>query len=243
MDAAFPDMDDFNVDDFVVGKTVPPKPNQCVRCLQFFGCLSVTVHQAVENGSMSQLEDALMAATEKVEKDLLPSNFIDELNASGHTALAAAVRTRQTEMVEALLVYKANPNIVDENTGMAALMYSVSNGSLPITTNLLRYGADPNLTDFKGTTALMIAASLGDVTHCRVLVMAGSNIDFVDKHGWSALHYAALGGSVEVCDFLLNEGVDKDLKDFKRRKAIHIARHLNHGTVVAFIEGYRRRIM
>lgn len=82
MESAFPDMDDFNVSDFVIGKPIPPKPNKCLQCLQFFGCWPVTIHEAIENGSMSQLEKALMDATAKVEKEIIDKDFINELNVS-----------------------------------------------------------------------------------------------------------------------------------------------------------------
>lgn len=125
---------------------------------------------------------------------------------------------------------------------MTPLLYSVASMNMPMTVELLRAKADTNITDYNGITALMIAASLGDVSHCRILVRCNANVDFVDKNGWNALHYGAFSGSVDVCDFLLDQGVDKDMRDNKHRKPIHIARHLNHGAVVAYIEGYRRRI-
>jgi hypothetical protein len=83
MEAALPDMNDFNLDDYVIGKAsnrVPP--NRCIRCLQFFGCLTVSIHQAVENGSFEQLEKALNKSVLLVEKEKLEKTYIDELNVS-----------------------------------------------------------------------------------------------------------------------------------------------------------------
>lgn len=80
MNSAFPDMDEFNVNDFVIGKPIPPKPNKCLQCLQFFGCWPVTIHEAIENGSMPQLEKALLNASIKVEKEQLDKDFINEFN-------------------------------------------------------------------------------------------------------------------------------------------------------------------
>jgi hypothetical protein len=82
MESAFPDMNDFNVNDFVIGKPIPPKPNKCLQCLQFFGCWPVTIHEAIENGSMPQLEKALLEAMLKVEKEIIDRDFINELNVS-----------------------------------------------------------------------------------------------------------------------------------------------------------------
>jgi ankyrin repeat protein len=150
-------------------------------------------------------------------------------------------------MVGLLLSCQANTNIVDEETGMTPLLYSISNSSYRITNDLLKYGADPNLSNFTGLTGLMIAASLGDINTCRLLVKySGRCIDYVDHHGWTALHYSTLtesNTSIEVVDFLLCEGIDKDQRDIKRRKAIHIAKHLGHGLIVSLLESHKRRIV
>ena len=80
IDSAFPDMEEFNVTDFVIGKPIPPKPNNCIQCLQFFGCWPVTLHAAVENGSPAQLERALVHGFAKVELEKLDKDFINEVN-------------------------------------------------------------------------------------------------------------------------------------------------------------------
>jgi hypothetical protein len=81
MEAALPDMDDFNLDDYVIAKAGNHiRPNRCIRCLQFFGCWSVSIHQAIENGSFEQLEKALNKAALALEKEKIKENYIDELN-------------------------------------------------------------------------------------------------------------------------------------------------------------------
>lgn len=82
MESALPDMNDFNMDDFVIGKTSKPPPNKCIQCLQFFGCLTVTIHQAIENGSFDQLEKTINKLTLLVEKEKIEKDFIEELNVS-----------------------------------------------------------------------------------------------------------------------------------------------------------------
>lgn len=146
-------------------------------------------------------------------------------------------------MVELLLSCHANPNVVDEETGMTPLLYSISNKTYRITTILLKYGADPNISNFKGVTGLMIAAALGDINTCRLLVKYNINIDYVDYNGWNALFYSTLYNSIDVCDYLLCEGIDKDMRDNKNRRALNIARYLNNGPIVALLESYKRRIV
>jgi uncharacterized protein len=127
---------------------------------------------------------------------------------------------------------------------MTPLLYSISNSSYRITNELLKYGADPNITNFNGVTGLMIASSLGDINTCRLLVKYNGNIDYVDQNGWTALHYSTLKDTnIEVVDYLLCEGVEKDMRDNKKRKAIHIAKHLGHGLIVALLESHRRKIV
>ncbi len=80
MEAALPDMNDFNMDDFVIGKPVPPPPNRCIRCLQFFGCWTVSIHQAIENGSFEQLEKSLTKSALLLEKEKIEKDYIDQIN-------------------------------------------------------------------------------------------------------------------------------------------------------------------
>jgi hypothetical protein len=80
MEAALPDMNDFNMDDFVIGKMTNPPPNKCIRCLQFFGCMTVSIHQAVENGSYEQLEKTLNKLAILLEKEKIEKDYIDEIN-------------------------------------------------------------------------------------------------------------------------------------------------------------------
>ena len=80
MEAALPDMNEFNKDDFVIGKYAPPPPNKCIQCLQFFGCWTVNIHQAIENGSFEQLEKSLTKSALLLEKEKIEKDYIDEIN-------------------------------------------------------------------------------------------------------------------------------------------------------------------
>eukprot|EP00603_Paraphysomonas_imperforata_P001271 CAMPEP_0114431120 /NCGR_PEP_ID=MMETSP0103-20121206/10424_1 /TAXON_ID=37642 ORGANISM="Paraphysomonas imperforata, Strain PA2" /NCGR_SAMPLE_ID=MMETSP0103 /ASSEMBLY_ACC=CAM_ASM_000201 /LENGTH=302 /DNA_ID=CAMNT_0001600651 /DNA_START=44 /DNA_END=952 /DNA_ORIENTATION=- len=243
MAAAFPNLEDYNVDEFVEGRKILPKANKCVRCLQFFNCWVVPPHDAVKNNSQDQLMRSLEFMATKARKGELAPDWVNDLDEDGHTILMSAVHLRRSEMVEGILSYDADPNIVDEVTGMSPLMYGVASGCVPVSIALLRKGAFVNMTDFKAVSALMIAASLGDIEHCEVLMRAGTEIDLRDKNGWTALHYAAFGGSTEVCYFLLNEGADRDMRDHNKRKPMHIAEHLNHGEVVSLLEKHKRILL
>lgn len=243
MEAAYPNIQDYNVDEFVEGRKVLPKANRCVRCLQFFNWWVVPPHDAVKNNSQDQLMRSLEFMATKVRKGQLSRDWINDVDEDGLTILMSAVHLRRQEMVEGILSYEADPNVVDEVSGMSPLMYAVASGCIPVSVALLRSGADVNMLDFKRVSALMIAASLGDVNHCELLMRAGIEIDTRDKNGWTALHYGAFGGSAEVCYFLLNEGADRGMRDNNKRKPIHIAEHLNHGEAVSILEQHKRKLL
>lgn len=80
IDTAFPDMHEFNVDEFVVGKPMVDPPNKFIKLLRFLGILSVSVHEAIQNGSLKQLTNALDKASEQVKLSLMERSYIDEID-------------------------------------------------------------------------------------------------------------------------------------------------------------------
>ncbi len=153
------------------------------------------------------------------------------------------MRIRRYDLAECLLVYEADPDTVNEETGLTPLLYSVTQGTTLITSLLIRYGADINLSDFNGTTALMYASSLGDMDHCLMLTRnTKCQFDYVDRNGWSALHYCAFGGSPLVCALLLENGIDRDIKDNNNRLAFHVAKFRNHGEIEYMLERKTRTL-
>lgn len=77
--AAFPDFDEFNVDDFVIGKPEPKKQHIMVEVMKVLGCWPVSIHEAVANGSFKQLKKVLFKLS-YVNKVRVPVESINDLN-------------------------------------------------------------------------------------------------------------------------------------------------------------------
>lgn len=259
MDDIFPEEEEIDVTEYV-GVQGPDVKGSCfVELLKFLGCLPVSVHQAVMNGSPKQLTNALQLLAEGENPDPsrvnmrdvilifqirlnLSSNVIYAFDVvpaaqdSGRTALSIAVKTRRSELIEILLEFNANPNLVDLDTGMSPLMFAVSTSNVGAADMLLKNGADVAHVDYQGVTPLMLASSIGDWDCTHLLLKHNANVDAVDLNGWTPLHHAAFGGNPDVCELLIEEGANRKIKNNQNRKALHIARSKGFGNVIAVLE-------
>lgn len=233
MDDIFPEQEEIDVTEYVGIRGSEAKGNIFVEFFKFMGCLDVSVHRAVWNGSPKQLTQALKNLTKGDDPDPSRVNMRDD---NGRTALSIAVKVRRSELIEILLEYNANPNLVDLDTGMSPLMFAVSTSNIGAVEMLLSAGADVGHVDYQSVTPLMLACSLGDWDCSLVLLRAGANVDTVDLNGWTPLHHAAFGGNPDCCDLLIDEGADRKIKNNQHRKALHIARSKGFGDVVAVLE-------
>ena len=78
---------------------------------------------------------------------------IGGVDAAGDTALMGAVKRQQPEMVNVLLMLKADPNQAHANTGATALMLAAEKGDVQIAKMLIEAKADPQLRDKQQRTA------------------------------------------------------------------------------------------
>lgn len=109
---------------------------------------------------------------------------------------------------------KALPNVISEiNTcnahGHTMLISACRAGQLAVVKWLLDNGADPNVTNFKGTTPLMYAKTAAFASgRCDVmdaLLAAGADVDAVDNEGLTALDYTRARAEF-IISYLLEKG-------------------------------------
>lgn len=101
------------------------------------------------------------------------------------------------ENVERCAGMVRNINLRDGN-GWSALVRAVYNGNLKIASSLLALGADPNSTNYKGTTALMYALSVwertGDPEGLELLLQSGADPLKQDRFGKNLWDWCAEKG-------------------------------------------------
>ncbi len=121
---------------------------------------------------------------------------IDASGADGGWPLAIAARHGHTNVAELLLRHGADPNLIDQKTGLTPLKLAASWGRKKATRLLIEHGADAN---FQGPV----------------------NNNW--NTGWSPLHYAASGEHIEVINVLLDMDADPNLQNAIGNTALHTA--------------------
>jgi hypothetical protein len=118
-------------------------------------------------------------------------------------------KTDDTEMLQLLLNYGANPNKTKNDH---LLLRAVRNGYIEQVKLLLKHGANINETDGDGMTALSYAADRAESKMVQLLLDQGAKVDLPSKDGQTPLHNAAIRNNhevnKEVVEMLLKAGAD-----------------------------------
>ena len=133
---------------------------------------------------------------------------VNETDDNGNTALMAAARCGQLEILKLLMSGKAKLNLADNN-GMTALMAAAQENHIDAVKVLLKVkSSHVNAADKDGITALMRAASNGHVEIVKALLDAGAKPDNTDKDGKTAWDIARARGYAKVAKTLQDGGAD-----------------------------------
>jgi ankyrin repeat protein len=165
-------------------------------------------------------------------------------------------RLTGVEIVDLLLAYGADPNARlkaplmqrhhtggDPSLGDGAtpFMRAAKSGDLPVMRLLLKYGADPEITQKNHTTALMLAAGFGwrdgnaaiptrdrgtikdAIEAMKMCLDGGVDIRAANDAGDTVLHAAATRGSDVIIQFLADKGADVRAKNKQGRTPLDAA--------------------
>ncbi|KAM9354901.1 ankyrin repeat and EF-hand domain-containing protein 1 [Pholidichthys leucotaenia] len=122
----------------------------------------------------------------------------------------------------------ADPNAVNQKTGVTALMEAAKAGSQQLVKAILRRGGDPNTLDKKHLRAVHYAAMGGFVEVIMVLSAYSADMGVVDLDGHTALHYAAATGDTNCCKFLAQRGCNPKMKNQEGLLPRQIAKDCGH---------------
>jgi uncharacterized protein len=143
---------------------------------------------------------------------------VDERDASGRTAVTAAVYAGSTPTVRLLVDAGANVDLQDDSRANAFLALGET-GNVSVLDEVLRGDPDVGLTNRFGGTALIPAAHRGHVEMVRALLARTEvDVDHVNDPGWTALLEAVILGDggpahTEIVRMLLEAGADRDIAD------------------------------
>jgi ankyrin repeat protein len=109
-------------------------------------------------------------------------------------------------------VIRLSRNCINEVDALkrTALHWAVCQGDLEKTEQLLRCGADPDISDRDAKTALHLASGLGYVAITDALISAGANLDARDSVLNTPLHIAAMQNRTSIIAHLVDAGAEFD---------------------------------
>jgi uncharacterized protein len=115
-------------------------------------------------------------------------------------------------------------------TGQTPFLRAAAAGDLTVMHLLLRYGADPNISTYAGTTPLMVAAGVNwavDETFdegphalleaVKLAHSLGNDVNALNSMGVAAIHGAANRGADDVIEYLAANGARLDVADAEGR--------------------------
>ena len=179
---------------------------------------------------MSSLGEVYGLPPRKVKDTLTPTDLMSRLIAKG-----AIVDARLTS---AAIQRNHTPGEPQLGAGTTPLMRAARNGDFAAMRILLDAGADPNLTQPKGSNALTMSAGLGrglgvfakdygteaDLREAtKLLLDRGVDVNHANDDGLTAIHLAAQAGLDSVVTLLAERGATLDTKDKKGRTPIDMA--------------------
>ena len=151
------------------------------------------------------------------------------------TAIYAAAKIGQAEMVELLIERGAKPDLSPGGGFETALHWAAERGHDRIVRALIRGGAKPNTTTRNYSTALILAAGGGHADIVVFLVKKGADVTHKNRQGTTALIAHAVRGTPSSIRILLEKGADPNHKDQYGRSALSNARRNQNSTVLQIL--------
>ena len=182
---------------------------------------------------------------------------VRNLYVNGTTLVNGIDRAPVLQLIEHLLAAGADPNVRTKETpptrnhilpgtgtlewvdftGQTPFLTAAQAGDTTVMKLLLKYGADPKINTFRGTSPLMAAAGvnwvyaqswsegeaqlLAAVKMCREL---GMDVNQANSMGITALHGAANRGSDSIIQYLVEQGADLTVQDNEHRSTLDWAK-------------------
>lgn len=157
----------------------------------------------------------------RVAKLLLDNGADIDAIDNRHTALYAAGRSGNEEVVRLLLARGANVDLGGVGDGFACvpLLYACRTGFIMIAQDLIAHGADINRTYSSIGTPLALACYYGHEAIARLLIQKGVDIEAVRSPEYlTALSHACFRGQESIVRLLLDSGAEANMQSAVRLK-------------------------
>jgi ankyrin repeat protein len=136
----------------------------------------------------------------------------------GHIPLSCATDcSPNAAIVKLLFDHGADPNSYDNVRKTFPFIEAARYLDIQTLKEFIQRGANPLVTDERGSTALMVAAVKRNKDIIHFLLELGIPVNAQNDFGDTALHWAAYDGNVEVIELLLKAGADATLVNKEER--------------------------
>ncbi|XBJ17837.1 hypothetical protein VPH35_009154 [Triticum aestivum] len=164
------------------------------------------LHHLVCEGNATGVRD-LLAEAASMENSSLIHSLLEAQNTDGYTALHLACRRGSAELVEAIVAYQQNVDILDKDEN-PPIVFALAAGSPECVRALIRRSANVNsmLREGLGPSLAHICAHHGQPECMQELLMAGADPNAVDGEGESILHIAVAKRYTECAIVILENG-------------------------------------
>ena len=175
-------------------------------------------------------------STEVLQKIIDHGGHVNAANNEGESAILLAVCRAKKEIVNLLLISRADPNIADAN-GDACLHGAVTvECSEEILQDLIVHGADVNAVNQSGRTPLVLSCFYGQKDSVKVLLGAEADPAISDEDDFSCLHAAVDGRcSKDILQALIDHGAHINAKRKDGTTALLSACRTGQSTSVMFL--------
>lgn len=198
--------------------------------------LALVIGLALAGNAVAGSYDDILAAANKDDTaqvvDLLKRGMdVNTADADGNTLLAIAARNANLELLDFLLINRANP-LRRNKYGDSPLMLGVFRGHTAAVRRLLEAGAPM---DHDGWNALHYAAFGGRDEVLKLLIQRNPDLDAIAPNGQTPLMLAAAAGKLEAVKLLIEADADMDLEDYEGRTALMLATKNGHSQIIEYL--------
>ncbi|XP_071807493.1 uncharacterized protein [Asterias amurensis] len=187
------------------------------------------------HNEMSRL-DAVMAVNEQSSEGETPLHYAAEI-----TKEMIHYPTEDTDIMDLLLQYDADINLVTKLTQESSLHYCARAGNIDIMIKMINH-LGPNRTQLavnrqskNGWSPLLVASEEGHVKIVKLLLQSNARVDVFDEHGKAALHLASENGHKEVADILLWHKAFVNAKSKLGITPLHLAAQNGHNDLIKLL--------
>ena len=176
------------------------------------------------NERLSPLAHAINTGNREMIRDLLKAGASTEVDGqSGDLLLVEAINAGSHEITGLLIKSGASVNKSSAKRPLSPLAIAIEQQDGYFIHDLLKAGADPNVTGELGDPLLVEAVNTGNHDLANELLINGAEVDFVGSSGQTALALSVHASDLTMINLLLEKGADPDFSGEGFPKPLAIA--------------------